>query len=188
MRDYNYEIMDYIQKRWSPRAFSPETIPHEDVRGILEAARYAPSCFNEQPWLFMVAEGDDLETFRDLLLPKNLMWAGKAPVLILVLYKETFEHNGKINKYAAFDSGTAWGFLSLEAVRRGYQTHAMAGFRKSTAREVLNIPEAYVPHAMIALGLPGDLKDLDESFHEKEQPNTRKPLDEVMVSINHFKE
>lgn len=187
MRIYNYDILEEIKERWSPRAFSEEQIPQEDLEAIMEAARYAPSCFNEQPWLYLVASDEtSLNVMRELLMEKNHMWAQKAPVLMMVLCKNKFEHNDKDNSYCAFDSGTSWGFLSLEAIRRGYQTHAMAGFKKKTARTVLSIPETYTPIAMIALGKPGSINDLPEEFKAKEQPNTRKPLSEVMVNIDYF--
>lgn len=187
MRIYNYEILNEIQKRWSPRAFSEESVSNEDLEAIMEAARYAPSCFNEQPWLYLVADDEpSLNVMRELLMEKNWLWAKKAPVLIMVLCKNKFEHNDKDNAYCSFDTGTSWGYLSLEATKRGYQTHAMAGFRKKTAREVLNIPEVYTPLAMIALGRPGLIEDLPEAFREKESPNTRKPLNEVMVKIDYF--
>lgn len=187
MRNYNYEIMDVIKDRWSPRAFSREAVNQEDLNAIMEAARFAPSCFNEQPWLYMVAsEEKSLQVLQSLLMEKNLMWAKNAPVLILVLCKDDFDHNGKENKYCKFDTGTSWGFLSLEATRRGYYTHAMAGFKKKSTRRVLNLPENYHPIAMVALGKPGDIHDLDESFRKDESPSSRKPLEEVMVDISHF--
>lgn len=183
MRDYNYELMSWIEARWSPRAISPEPVAVEDVRAVVDAARQAPSCFNEQPWRFMVAqEPEALETFRGLLTDKNKRWAGKAPVLMLLLAAKTFQANGKANRWNQFDTGTAWGFLSLEAVRRGLVTHAMAGFDRVKAAEVLQIPETYDIIAMVALGRYGDPADLDEDFRQTEHPAGRKPLDEVLLT------
>lgn len=183
MRQYNHEILKEIKDRWSPRAFSSEPVLKEDLEAIMEAARYAPSCFNEQPWRFIIGVDEGIETMRSLLLPKNHKWASHAPVLILIVSKSTFAYNGKENSYHKFDAGTAWGFLSLEATRRGYYTHAMAGFKKKAAREVLGLSEEYVPIAMVALGRPGDIKDLDEEFRENEQPNTRKPINEIVFKV-----
>lgn len=184
MREYNYDILEVIKKRWSPRAFSPEAINEEDLKAVLEAARYAPSCFNEQPWRYMVARGESLPVLQNLLMEKNFLWAKNAPVLILVLSKNTFDHNGKPNKYNQFDTGTSWGFLALEAVKRGLQTHAMAGFKKKLARTELNIPEEMDIIAMVALGKPGNLDDLDQSFHSGEKPNTRKSLENMILDVD----
>lgn len=187
MREYNYEILDLIVKRWSPRAFSKKHVPKEDLMAILEAARYAPSCFNEQPWRFMVADDPkSLEVMRKVLMEKNYLWAKNAPVLILMLSKKQYEKNGKDNKYHDFDTGTAWGFLSLEAVRRGYQTHGMAGIKKKEAREVFKIPEDIHIIGMIALGINGSIEDLDDMFIEDESPSSRKPLEDIVLRVDTF--
>lgn len=189
MRTYNYDVLEVVKNRWSPRAFSSEKMPHEDIEAILEAARYAPSCFNAQPWRFIIAnEEEDLKILRSFLMDSNYTWAKAAPVLILVLTKNIFDHNQKVNHYAKFDTGAAWGILSLEAVSRGYQTHAMAGFHHQQARDELNIPEEYDLTAMIALGKPGSLEYLDKQFHPREKPNTRIKLEEIMLTIQEFKE
>ena len=189
MREYNYEILDLIVKRWSPRAFSSEAVPKEDLMAILEAARYAPSCFNEQPWRFMVADDPkSLEVMRSVLVEKNFLWARNAPVLILMLSKKNYEKNGKENKYHDFDTGTAWGFLSLEAVRRGYQSHAMAGIKKKVARELFKIPEDIHIIGMVALGINGSIEDLDDMFIEDESPSSRKPLEDIVLSVDTFNE
>lgn len=187
MREYNYEILDLIVKRWSPRAFSKKPVPKEDLMAILEAARYAPSCFNEQPWRFMVADDPkSLEVMRKVLMEKNYLWAKNAPVLILMLSKKQYEKNGKDNKYHDFDTGTAWGFLSLEAVRRGYQTHGMAGIKKKEARELFKIPEDIHIIGMIALGINGSIEDLDDMFIEDESPSSRKPLEDIVLRVDTF--
>lgn len=179
-RQFNYDIMKVIKERWSPREFSNEKVPIEDLKAMFEAARYAPSCFNEQPWKYIVAyENDDVEILRDLLMEGN-SWAKKAPVLVIAISKNIFKRNNKKNNYNKFDTGTSWGFLSLEAKRRGYDTHGMAGFSKKKARDILNIPEDYDIIAMIAIG------KIIKSGNEK--PNTRKSLEEVMIDINFFKE
>jgi nitroreductase len=128
-RTFKYEILKEIRERWSPRAFSEEKINKDDLLAVIEAAHYAPSCFNEQPWRFIIAEKDeDLKIMRSILNLRNQQWAGKAPVLILILAHKYFSANSKNNFWNQFDAGTAWGFLSLEAQRRGLITHAMAGF------------------------------------------------------------
>lgn len=188
MRDFNYEILDVIQKRWSPRCFSEVAVDLDDLKAIIEAGTYAPSCFNEQPWRFIVAtEEVDLNIMRSFLNERNLKWAGKAPVLMLAVAQNVFNHNGKPNAYANFDTGAAWGLLSLEAVTRGYQTHAMAGYDHELARQSLNIPKDYNLIAMIVLGKPGKLETLDESFRKIEKPNSRKSLETFYCDVNLFK-
>lgn len=182
MRAYTYDILDLIKRRWSPRAFSTEALDKEEVYALLEAASYAPSAFNEQPWRFIIGIDDSLQDLQSLLLESNLLWAKKAPVLILWLCKKTYTHNQKDNAYCRFDSGTAWGFLSLEATKRGLYTHAMAGFRKKKARELLSIPEDYEPLAMIAIGKPGRLEDLDLSLQEREKQGQRKDIKELIIN------
>lgn len=189
MRKYNHDILSLIKERWSPRAFSKKAVPREDLMAILEAARFAPSCFNEQPWFFMVA--DDAESLKDMgsvLMDKNYLWAKNAPVLILMLSRKKFERNGKDNNYHDFDTGTAWGFLALEAVKRGYQTHAMAGVKKKLAREIFKVPEDIHVIGMIALGSKGSIENLDDTFKEDESPSSRKPLEEIILNVNSFKE
>ena len=123
-RQFKYNIMQEIKDRWSPRAFSTEKISEEDLQAILEAASYAPSCFNEQPWRLLIAsEEKELEIMRSLLTEKNYRWAKNAPVLILILAHRYFAYNNKENRWHQFDSGTAWGYLSLEAQKRGFITH-----------------------------------------------------------------
>lgn len=178
MRTYNYDILKEIKARWSPRAFSSESVSKEDLEGILEAARYAPSCYNEQPWRYVIGMGDSLATMQSLLLPGNMKWAKDAPVLILLVGKKIFTHNDKYNSYTAFDSGTSWGYLALEATRRGYFTHGMAGFDKALASEKLGLSEAFEPLIMIALGKPGSEEALND-----QTPNERKNLNEIMFRV-----
>ena len=187
LRKFNFNIMEVIKKRWSPRAFNSEEIPRDDIEAILEAACYAPSCFNEQPWRFLIASREEeLNLMRDLLTEKNQRWAGKAPVLILVLAHRYFAYNGKENRWHQFDSGTAWGYLSLEAQKRGLITHGMGGFKREKTREVLNISENYEIIAVIAVGKMGNKNELEEEFKKEEFPNTRRPVSESAWPLMHF--
>lgn len=189
LRKYNYPLLEWIEKRWSPRAISPEALDREEVAAVIEAARQAPSCFNEQPWRFIVAQdAESLAVLRSFLSEKNLRWAGKAPVLILILATKTFKASGKPNRWNQFDSGTAWGFLSLEALRRGYVTHGMAGFSRVRATETLKIPEDYDVIAMVAMGRYGNPEELDADFLEEEQPSERMPLEEILLDYKAFME
>lgn len=180
MRDFSYDISEDIQKRWSPRAYSEEGLPESDVMALLEAARYAPSCFNEQPWRFVVAmTQDELKVMRELLTETNQAWANKAPVLVAVLARKQFS-SGKDNYWHMFDSGTAWGFFALEAQRRGLIAHAMGGYNREKAQTVLCVPEEYCIITIVAVGKYGDKSQLPAALQTREHPNTRKPLSEIV--------
>lgn len=181
-REFNVEIMEEIKERWSPRAISREKISDEDLNAILEAARYAPSCFNEQPWRFLVAKEDESHSkMVGVLTASNQVWAKNAPVLILVLAKRLFDQNGKENYWHMFDAGTAWGYLSLEAQRRGLVTHAMGGFSKEKAREAFGISEEYDLMAVVAVGKYGNINDLPDDLKEREEQGVRLDLDKIII-------
>ncbi len=168
-------------ERWSPRAFSSEPLPEKELLRVFEAARWAPSCNNGQPWLFLYASTDkDLKTFRSLLVEGNQVWANKAPVLVFLLGAKQFAHNGKPNRHGGFDSGAAWMSLALQAKQMGWITHAMAGFHLERAYEVLKVsPEKYEIYCAIAVGKPGNSSELPDHLKEREHPSDRKPLSEV---------
>ncbi len=180
MRDFSYDVSETIKQRWSPRAFSTDPVDKSDLMALFEAARYAPSCFNAQPWRFIVATTDnELEVFRSILNDSNRIWADKAPVLAVIVAKKSFS-NGEPNNWHAFDTGTAWGFLALEAQRRGLITHAMGGFSKIKAHELLAIPGKFEVLAMIAIGKMGKKEDLPSQLQEREEPASRMPLSEIV--------
>jgi len=181
-RDFGFDVMKEVKERWSPRAFAEGRIPREELLPLFEAARYAPSCFNEQPWLFVLAtEPSGLELLRSFLAPKNRLWADRAPALAVACARTAFSRNGNHNDWAEFDCGTAWGFLALEAQRRGFITHAMAGFDRAAASKGLKLKEGVKPIAMIAIGRYGDKSLLHPDFLPLEEPGSRKPLAEVVV-------
>ncbi|MGL4368853.1 MAG: nitroreductase family protein [Spirochaetota bacterium] len=181
-RDFTYDILPQIQTRWSGRALSSEKIDRETIMSLLEAARYAPSCFNEQPWLFVIADtADSLEKARSVLAPANRIWADKAPVLLTICAKRTFAMNGQENFWSRFDTGTAWGYLTLEAEKKGIIAHGMGGFDRDAAQQKMNIPAEYEVIAMAALGLPGSKKELPLELQEREEPGTRKKIEEIAV-------
>lgn len=183
-RKFNYEIMEEIKERWSPRAFDEATVEKDELMAVLEAASYAPSCFNEQPWRFVVGYSEDkLEKLRGILTPSNQAWANRAPVLVLIASKKKFEHNNKNNRWHEFDAGTAWGFMSLEAQRRGLITHAMGGFDKEKAHREFNISDDYDLIAVVAIGRYGDKNSLSQDLQERENPAARKSLDELILDI-----
>lgn len=170
-------------ERWSPRAFSTRAVDPETLATVFEAARFAPSCFNDQPWLFVTATRPaDLERFRAILAPANRTWADAAPVLAFAFARRTFGHNGKPNRWAPFDTGAAWMSLALAATRLGLQTHAMGGFDAAAALAAAGLdPEGWDAMAAIALGHPGDPASLPADLAARERPSPRKPLSEVVV-------
>jgi nitroreductase len=179
-RTFNYDILPLIKTRWSSRAISSEKIPREEILALVEAARYAPSCFNEQPWYFLIADTDDAHAnMVSVLTDGNKAWAATAPVLIAVCAKKVFTHNGSPNFWNQFDTGTAWGYFSLEAERRGLVAHGMAGLDRSAAAKIFELPSEYEVIAAIAVGKPGKKENLPEKIREMEKPNTRKDLSEV---------
>lgn len=174
-----HEIDAIFLNRWSPRAFSSEPIDDKTLHRVFEAARWAPSSFNEQPWRFIYATSDeDRQRFVDFLMPANQSWAKEAPVLILIVSKKTFTHNGSPNAVHQFDAGCAWGFLSLAAVQNGLITHGMAGFDRDKARESLKVPDDFEIHAVIALGKRGDAAQLPEAVRSREVPSDRRAQNE----------
>ena len=182
MRQYEHEILNIIKERWSPRAISSDPVDKEDIKGVLEAARFAPSCINEQPWRFIVAyEKYGLNKMRNLLADSNQVWANSAPVLILVLAFKKFAYNGKENFWAKFDTGTSWGFMSLEAANRGLVTHAMGGFNRKEAASIYSLDNETEPIAIVALGKYGDPKDLTPELREREYPSDRNKQEEFVV-------
>lgn len=183
-RVFNYEVLEEIQKRWSPRAFDPKhQVEEEDLMALLEAARYAPSCFNEQPWRYIMATGGGkYKDILDALADSNREWAQLAPTLMVILSKQLFEHNQKNNRWHLFDAGTAWGYLSLEAQKRGLITHAMGGFNSEKLRESFDIPADYSIIAVVAIGYYGTKEDLSSELRERELPPPRKPIEEILFS------
>lgn len=182
-RDFDYEVIKEVKTRWSPRAFDPERmVPEEDLMGILEAARYAPSCFNEQPWRFIVGRRGDsnFEKIKAALTDSNREWASKASVLMMILSVQKFEKNQKSNRWHLFDAGTAWGYLSLEAERRGLITHAMAGYKRDQIREVFGVPEELSVIAAVAVGYYGDKDALSPENFEKEKPSPRNSIQDLL--------
>ncbi len=176
-------IQDLLAQRWSSRAFDPERpVDPGEIHALLEAARWAPSCFNEQPWRYLVFAGSDperLEKARGCLMEGNA-WARKAPVLLLSVARETFARNDKPNRHAQHDVGLASENLVLQATALGLMTHQMAGFDADGARREFHVPEAFTPMAMIAVGYPASADALPPPLKERElAPRERKALGEV---------
>ena len=182
MRTFKYDLLEVIQNRWSARAFSDEIVEKDDIYALLEAASYAPSAMNEQPWRFILGyDNDVLIKLRESLTLSNQEWANRAPVLICLLSHRFHARNGKENKFHVFDSGSAFAFLSLEATNRGLIAHPMGGFDKEKIREDFKISDEYDIVLMIAIGYLGDKSLLSESNQLRENPGSRKSFEENII-------
>jgi nitroreductase len=182
----DYPVHDLIQNRWSPRAFSDNPVSPETLRSLFEAARWAPSSSNEQPWAFIVGTKDDLETHSKILsalVEFNQGWAKHAPVLAIAVSQMEFARNKTPNRNAFYDTGAAVAHLTAEATSRGLFVHQMAGFDPQKAIEVFHIPKGWEPIAVFAIGYPGDPNALPDKLRERElAPRSRKPISEFVMS------
>ncbi len=183
-REAEYPIEDLFIKRWSPRAMSGEMLSPNEIGSLFEAARWAPSCFNEQPWRFLYAQSDSDQwpLFFDLLVEANQVWAKNSGMLIVVISKRAFAHNGKPNNSHSLDTGSAWQSLALQASVMGLVAHGMAGFDYDRARSVLKVPDDFSVEMMIAVGRPGDQSELPEDLRNKEAPSGRLSVAEISFS------
>lgn len=183
-RNPDYPVHPIILNRWSSRSFANELISEEQLYTVLEAARWAPSGSNAQPWRFYVATSDEEKgLFQQFINPRNRQWTDQAPVLLL-LASATVNEEGKPLFTHAFDAGAAWATLALQANILGLSTRAVGGYDKEKARLLLGTPDNIELHAVIGLGVRGTLEDLDESFHSVEKPSSRKPLRENVLPID----
>lgn len=183
IRTSQYPVAPDILNRWSPRALSGEAITHEQLMTLFEAAHLAPSSYNNQPWRFMYAHRDTpgWEKLFNLLIPFNQSWCKNAAVLVVMYAKKNFEFNGNPSVTHAFDTGTAWGQLGVQAAHMGLIAHGMEGFDYAKAAHDLNISEEYVVLAMCAVGKPGKKADLPHELQVNEVISERKTLEEVCV-------
>ncbi len=169
-------ILPLFLERWSPRSFTEEALPRDALLQMLEAARWAPSANNAQPWRFAYALRGDAawDAMRSIPNERNQVWSAQAAALVLVL-------SDTASRYAAFDAGCAWGYLALQAAHQGWAAHAMAGIDADKARQLLNVPENLTVLAMVAIGRRGPAEQLPEGFREREGPSTRRPLADSTV-------
>jgi nitroreductase len=176
----DHPIHDLLSRRWSPYAFADRDVPADDLRALFEAARWAPSANNEQPWCYLVAVRSDTGAFERLLsclVEANQLWARHAPVLALGIVRETFARNGESNATALHDLGLAAGNLLTEATARGLAVHQMAGILPDRARDLFAIPDHSRALTALAIGYAGDPASLPERLRERDlAPRTRKPL------------
>lgn len=180
----DFPIHELLSTRWSPVAFSTQPVELATLGSLFEAARWTASCFNEQPWSFVVAraqEPDEFAKVLDCIVPANREWAGRAPVLGIAVAHLTFVRNGKPNRHAAYDTGAAMAQLTVQATAMGLRVHQMGGFDPDRARETFAIPEEWDPMAAFALGQPGDSSSLPDALRQRDEaPRVRKPLGEML--------
>lgn len=178
----DYPVDPLFTDRWSPRAMSGEEIPEQNLMTILEAARWAPSSNNNQPWRILYARRNTRhwQLFFDLLTDSNKVWNVNAAVLLVMISKNTFE-NGRPSRTHSYDTGAAWENIALQGNLKGYVVHGMQGFDYEKARISLNIPDGYTVEAMAAIGKPGNRDDLPEQLKAREYPSDRRPLKETAI-------
>jgi len=181
----HHPIHDLLQHRWSPRAFSDKPLTPEILRSLFEAARWAPSSNNEQPWAFLVTTREDQQAHEKMLstlVEFNQAWAKHAPVLAIAVSELNFARTGKPNRNAFYDTGAAVANLSHEATARGLFVHQMAGFDPQKATELFDIPSGWEPIAAFVIGYPGDPANLSDTLRQRElAPRERKPIDSFVM-------
>lgn len=176
-----HEIHKLIQTRWSPRAMNGEKMAENELMCLFEAARLAPSNFNEQPWRILYAHRDtpQWKLFFDTLVDFNQQWCKNAAALVVFISKETFARNGKMNPCHSFDTGAAWMSLALEGHSRSLVVHGIRGFDEEKIRNNLEIPDGYTIEAMAAIGNKAPIESLTANLQTMEKPSPRRALDQI---------
>lgn len=185
-RTPDFAVEPVFLERWSPRAFRAEAVDDATLFSLFEAARWAPSANNSQPWRFVYARngGPGWDRLFALLNDNNNRWANLAPILILVLSRKVHSRDGGEPvplRNHSFDTGAAWASLAFQAHHAGLRTHAIGGFDREGARKALNIPDSYNVEIVVALGRQGEREVLHPDFHEREKPNGRRPIRELVA-------
>jgi nitroreductase len=186
-----HDVHELIRRRWSPRAFdAARPVPRAELLRLFEAARWAPSSFNEQPWRFLVLErnespGSSWRALMSTLTVRNQSWAAAAPVLVLVAVKPTFDQNGAVNQVAWYDAGQAVAFLSLQATAQGISLRQMEGFDRDAARTALQVPSGFEPAVVMAVGYAGEPESLEFEKHREAErkPRQRRAVGEIVTFL-----
>jgi nitroreductase len=179
-----HSVLDVIRSRWSPAIYSSQPVEPQKLLNILEAARWAPSSFNAQPWSFLVARKEEPEEFARMLsclVPGNVVWAQHVAVLMISVAKLQFD-DGRTNRHALHDTGIATGFLMLQSAALGILAHGMAGFDPAKARELYGIPDSHEAVAAIGLGYPGDPQGAPEDLRKRNQRRPRRTLQQFVFA------
>jgi nitroreductase len=184
IRKSDYSVTPLILNRWSPRALSGASIDKKDLMTLFDAARWAPSSYNNQSWRFIFATRDmpEWNLLFNLMVEPNQVWAKNAAALVVIFSKNTFDFNNKPSRTHSFDTGAAWQNLSLQATAMNLVVHGMEGFDYDRAKKDLGIPDDYTIEAMCAIGKLGKKEELPEKLQQVEEPSDRKPLSEIVFA------
>lgn len=183
VRRPTYKINPLLLNRWSPRSMTGEEVSDDELMSLFEAARWAPSSYNNQPWRFIYAKRSAASWDRlfSLLAEGNKVWCKDAAALVVLVSRKNFEYNEKPAITHQLDSGAAWENMALEATSRGLVTHGMQGFDYERARKELDVPDGYEVLAMIAIGKRAAKEHLPPELQKREFPSDRKPLKEIVM-------
>lgn len=187
--EFESPILEVIQMRRSRRAYADKPVEQDKIQSLFEAARWAPSSVNEQPWLYLYATKDQQELWGkvfDALNDSNKVWAGNAPLLIVSLARKKFIRNDRPNESARYDLGAANAFLSLQAAHLGLNVHQIGGFHAAKAIANLNIPDYYEPVVIMAIGYPGDAANLPENLKLRELAPRERYVQQAFVMNQTF--
>jgi nitroreductase len=181
-RQPDHDIAPLFVNRWSPRAMSGEELSETELMPLFEAARWAPSSYNNQPWRFLFARRNTPHwpVFFDLLIEGNQRWAMNAAALVVIVSSTRLERDDSFARTHTFDAGAAWENLALQATASGLVVHGMQGFDYDKAKQVLGVPDGFEVEAMVAIGKPGRIEDLSERLQAREVPSPRKSLAEIV--------
>ncbi|HSX04058.1 MAG TPA: nitroreductase family protein [Rhabdochlamydiaceae bacterium] len=182
-RKTKYPILPLFLNRWSPRSMTGEEMTDVEIMTLFEAARWAPSSYNNQPWRFIYAKRNtpSWKKIFDLMVEANQTWTKNAALLIVVISHNSFEKNNKKSMTHSYDTGAAWMSLALEGEAKGYVVHGMEGFDYNKARTALEIPNDYTVEAMAAVGKRAPKEKLPPELQKREAPSNRKPLEEIVM-------
>jgi nitroreductase len=188
IRKTNHAIAPQFIERWSPRSFTDEKIPHDTLFTFFEAARWAPSAANRQPWRFIYSLHDSASwsNFLNLLTDNNRAWAYRAAALVVIVSESSAPARdtgvATPSHSHAFDAGAAWAHLALQASLSGWATHGIGGFDRDKARELLSIPPQFAIQAAVAIGRRGSKEELSGELRQRESPNGRLPLQQIIFA------
>ena len=182
-RKTQHNVADFLLGRWSPRAMTGDALSEEELMTLFDAARWAPSAYNEQPWRFIYAnrETPEWEKLNGLLGGFNQDWCANASTLVVICSTNTFKLNDKPSPTHSFDTGAAWMALALQGASMGLVVHGMSGFDYEQARTELNIPDNVTVEAMFAIGKPAPKETLEGKLLEMENPSDRNPIDDFLM-------